>query len=140
VLDVIVDKKFSEIPHFLKHADHHPDAVLTAHSPETVHLTLALAIWLWEKLDNKLTSEMRAFLKLPDPFRAGYRASQTLKLLERLRADPRLQPQRPGTHISLSAHDEQTLRQELKSGLTAPSTGILPLNGGVSSMMSAKCH
>ncbi len=76
-----VSQKFGEVPNFLKHADRNPEYVLIAHSKGSVHLTLAFAIRLWEEHGREKTSYMLAFSELNDPFKPGYQASETLKLL-----------------------------------------------------------
>jgi hypothetical protein len=65
--------KLDEVPNFLKHADHHPEAFLNEHSPKTAHLTIRLAIRLWE--DGKEQTElMREFCKRPRSVQAALSA------------------------------------------------------------------
>jgi hypothetical protein len=71
-------QKFGTLPNFLKHADRDPDYVLNTHSKISVHLTLALAIRLWEEHGRKKTPEMIAFSDVIDPFKPGYKSSETL--------------------------------------------------------------
>jgi hypothetical protein len=88
VLAVLLDKSskmgraFSDVPNFLKHANWDPDGMLAAHSPNSVHLTLAFAVRLWIELGGEETPNMREFAKLPDPYKPGYRASEFVKFLQ----------------------------------------------------------
>ena len=51
MVNAIIDHTdFAKIPSFLKHADHDQEGMLNAHSPETTHLTVELAIRLWREL------------------------------------------------------------------------------------------
>jgi hypothetical protein len=53
-----------------------PDAILKEHSVKTAHLTVLLAILLWEMNGQKLTDAMLEFRersKRGNPYRAGYR-------------------------------------------------------------------
>ena len=68
-------RDFSSVPNFLKHADRDPEGMLTAHSADSVHLTLAFSVRLWVELGGTKTPDMEAFAKLPDPYKPGYRAS-----------------------------------------------------------------
>ena len=83
-----------EIPEFLKHADHYPDAILREHSPETSYITFTLAIRLWKDHGGEETEPMR-------PSRVGRtrtrRASSTLR---RRRSSPAAARSAPST-ISL---------------------------------------
>jgi hypothetical protein len=63
----------SEIPHFLKHGDHHPEAILKEHSPETAHTTMALAIRLWKENGYEPTITMSEFSRRPNPYEPGKR-------------------------------------------------------------------
>jgi hypothetical protein len=64
VLDILQDRaskmwqEFRGVPNFLKHADTDPGGMLAAHTPDTAHLTLALAILLWIELGNQPTVAM----------------------------------------------------------------------------------
>ena len=113
VLAILLDqtskmgRQFREVPNFLKHADRDPDGMLAAHSPDTVHLTLALAIRLWVELGNQESEAMRKFMQLPDPYKPGYRASAFVQFAN----------ERPVTE-----QDEDAWRQRL-GGLTVTSTG-----------------
>jgi len=113
VLAILLDqtskmgRQFREVPNFLKHADRDPEGLLAAHSPDTVHLTLALAIRLWVELGNHETEAMQKFMQLPDPYTPGYRASAFVQFSN----------ERPVTE-----QDEDAWRRRL-GGLTATSTG-----------------
>jgi len=99
-------QNFGEVPNFLKHADRDPDYVLSAHSKKSVHLTLAFAIRLWQEHGREKTPEMIAFLEVDDPFRPGYRASESLKFV------------RHGAIL-----DEHSAETEIQRLMTRPSTG-----------------
>jgi hypothetical protein len=55
------------------------DLTLQDHSPETVHLTIVLAIKLWREHGKEETEAMKRFSALPDPYKSGYRHSVALK-------------------------------------------------------------
>lgn len=57
-----------EVPEYLKHAEHYPEAILKEHSPETAHITIALAIRLWREHGRKETEPMRAFSRRKNPY------------------------------------------------------------------------
>jgi hypothetical protein len=63
------------VPEFLKHGKHDPEAILKEHSHETAHLTITLAIRLWEEHGQELTPAMQNFGKRPDPYKPGHRHS-----------------------------------------------------------------
>ena len=113
VLDILLDQSskmgraFKDVPNFLKHADRDPEGMLAAHSPDTVHLTLSLAIRLWVELGNQETEAMQKFMQLPDPYKPGYRASAFVQFAQ-------------GGLVA--EYDEEEWRQRL-SGLTVTSTG-----------------
>ena len=69
----------SEIPNYLKHGDRYPDAILKEHSPETTHITIALAIRLWREHGEGETEAMRA---RPNPYEPGKRHDAALKIIE----------------------------------------------------------
>jgi hypothetical protein len=75
-------QRFGEVPNFLKHADRDPDYILSARSKMSVHLTLAFAIQLWEEHGREKTPEMSAFSEAVDPFKAGHRASESLRFAQ----------------------------------------------------------
>jgi hypothetical protein len=102
-------REFSGVPNFLKHADRDPEGMLAAHSPSTVHLTLAFAIRLWVELGGQETPEMQEFAELPDPYKPGYRASEFVRFLQ----------ERP----VLSEQDEAVWRARLWGIATTTSTG-----------------
>ena len=108
VLDAIIDDaEFAKHPNFLKHADRDPEGMLNAHSPETTHLTVALAIWLWKELEGNETPEMIAFSQLPDPYKAEHKASECLKYFQ---------------GSALAEQDEDAKRSHLQRILNSPST------------------
>ena len=72
--------KVGKVSSFLKHARTDPDAVLEKHSPETVHITIALAIMLWKEHGQEETEAMKRFSALPGPYEPGYRHSAALKM------------------------------------------------------------
>lgn len=74
--------KVGKVSSFLRHARNDPDAVLEKHSPETVHITIALAIMLWREHGQEETEAMKRFSVLPDPYERGYRHSEALKMTE----------------------------------------------------------
>ena len=49
------------------------------HSPETAHLTITLAIRLWEEHGQELTPAMQNFSKRPDPYQPGHRHSAAVE-------------------------------------------------------------
>jgi hypothetical protein len=57
--------------------------MLAAHSPHTVHLTLAFAIRLWAELGEKATPDMEAFGRLPNPYKPGLRHSEFVNFVQR---------------------------------------------------------
>jgi hypothetical protein len=63
--------KLRNVPEFLKHGKHDPEAILKEHSHETAHLTITLAIRLWEEHGQELTPAMQNFGKRPDPYKPG---------------------------------------------------------------------
>lgn len=67
--------KLRNVPEFLKHGKHDPEAILKEHSHETAHLTITLAIRLWEEHGQELTPAMQNFGKRPDPYKPGHRHS-----------------------------------------------------------------
>jgi hypothetical protein len=97
--------EFRGVPNFLKHANTDPDGMLAAHTPDTAHLTLVLAILLWIELGNQSTEAMQKVIALPDPYRFGYRASAFVQFAQ----------ERP------AEYDEEAWRQRL-SGLSVTST------------------
>jgi hypothetical protein len=74
--------KVGKVSCFLKHAKHDPDAVLDKHSPETVHITIALAIMLWKEHGQEETAAMKEFSALPDPYEPEYRHSSAIRMTE----------------------------------------------------------
>jgi hypothetical protein len=74
--------RLREVPEFLKHADHHPEAILREHSPKTAHLTIALAIRLWKEHGQEMTEAMRDFCKRPNPCKLGHRHSAALEMVQ----------------------------------------------------------
>ena len=76
-------QEFGKVPNFLKHADRDPEYVLTFHSKQSVRITLAFAIRLWEEHGRGKTGYMLAFSELDDPFEPKYMASETLKFVQR---------------------------------------------------------
>ncbi len=109
MVNAIIDHtKFAEVPNFLKHADYDPEGMLDAHSPETTHLTVALAIRLLKELGREETPMTLAFSKLPDPYEPAHRASEGLKFL---RDSPPLSDQDPATRLA-----------DLQKILNSPST------------------
>ena len=73
--------KMREVPEYLKHDNRDQDDILTEHSDKTVHLTIALAIALWEANGQALTDPMKEFQKLPNPYRPGYRHSTVFNVV-----------------------------------------------------------
>jgi len=67
-----------EVPEYLKHAENDREAILNKHSDKHTYITLALAIRLWKEHGGEETPEMLAFSELPDPFKPGHKASETL--------------------------------------------------------------
>ena len=67
------------VPEFLKHGKHDPEAILKEHSHETAHLTITLAIRLWEEHGQELTPAMQNFGKRPDPYKPGHRHSAAVE-------------------------------------------------------------
>jgi hypothetical protein len=63
VLDILRDRaskmwrEFRGVPNFLKHANSDPNGMLAAHTPDTAHLTLALAILLWNAKQHLKSSK-----------------------------------------------------------------------------------
>jgi hypothetical protein len=102
-------RDFSGVPNFLKHADRDPEGLLAAHSANSVHLTLAFAVRLWVELGGEKTPDMEAFVKLPDPYKPGYRASEFVRFLQ-------------DTPV-LSEQDEAAWRERLWGIATTTSTG-----------------
>lgn len=88
VLDILQDRvskmwqEFRGVPNFLKHANSDPDGMLAAHTPDTAHLTLVLAILLWVELGNQPTEAMQGVIALPSPYMPGYRASAFVELAQ----------------------------------------------------------
>ena len=83
IVDAIIDHvALAKDPTFLKQPNRDPEGMLDAHSPESVHLTVALTIWLWKQLGGKETPEMLAFSQLPDPYKPEHKASETLQYLQ----------------------------------------------------------
>ena len=83
-------QQLGKVPNYLKHADKRPHAILKKHSDKHTYITLALAIRLWKERGQPETTEMRAFSELPDPFKPGHKASETLKFVQHGPiADPR---------------------------------------------------
>lgn len=77
-------------PNYLKHADKRPHAILKKHSDKHTYITLTLAIRLWKERAQPETTHMQAFSELPDPFKPGHKASETLKFVQHGPiADPR---------------------------------------------------
>jgi hypothetical protein len=72
-----------DVPEFLKHAECYPEAILKEHSANTAHLTIRLAILLWEEHGQGQTDAMRDFCKRRDPYKPGYRHSAALEEIER---------------------------------------------------------
>jgi hypothetical protein len=72
-------QKFDKVPNFLKHADHHPESMLSEHSDAHTLITLTLASRLWKEHGQTETPEMLAFSKQPDQFEPGHKASETMK-------------------------------------------------------------
>src|SRR5262249_10185230 len=72
-------QKFGKVPNFLKHADKRPQAILKKHSEKSTYITIALAIRLWTERGQPETPEMLTFSALPDPFKPGHKASETLR-------------------------------------------------------------
>ena len=75
-----------KVPEFLKHARTDPDAILQEHSVKTSHLTVLLAILLWEMNGQKLTDAMREFRersKRGNPYRSGYRLHAAFEKVQR---------------------------------------------------------
>ena len=75
-------QKFGEVPNFLKHADRDPGYALRFHSKQSVRITLAFAIRLWEEHGREKTPYLLAFSELDDPFKPQHRASETLKFVQ----------------------------------------------------------
>jgi hypothetical protein len=71
--------KLRNVPEFLKHGKHDPEAILREHSHETAHLTITLAIRLWEEHGQELTPAMQNFGKRPDPYKPGHRHSAAVE-------------------------------------------------------------
>jgi hypothetical protein len=78
-----------EVPEYLKHAETDREDILNKHDEKHTRIIIALAIRLWTEHGQVETAEMRAFSALPDPFKTGYRASETLKYVrEGVFSDP----------------------------------------------------
>jgi hypothetical protein len=71
-----------QVPEFLKHAEYYPDAILKEHSDKTAHLTIRLAILLWEEHGQAQTDAMRDFCKRPNPYKRSYRHSTAFQEIE----------------------------------------------------------
>ena len=99
-------RQLGKVPNYLKHADKRPHAILKKHSDKHTYITLALAIRLWKERGQPETTEMRAFSELPDPFKPGHKASETLKFVQ---------------HGPIA--DPRAAQSHLDGLLTAPSTG-----------------
>jgi hypothetical protein len=109
MVDAIIDHtKFAKVPTFLKHAEWDPQEMLDAHSPESVHLTLVLAIRLWNELGGKETSAMRDFSQFPNPYKPEHKASEAIAFLQ--------------DSPPLADQDEATRRANLQRILNSPST------------------
>jgi hypothetical protein len=90
--------KLGKLPGFFRHVGV-PNAILEEHSPETVYVTITLAIRLWEEHRQKLTDAMQEFGKRPNPYEPGHRHRAVVEAAR---------------HQPLS---------EFKNALTPPSTG-----------------
>jgi hypothetical protein len=56
--------------------------MLAAHTPDTTHLTLALAILLWIELENQPTEAMQKVIALPSPYKPDFRADAFVQLAQ----------------------------------------------------------
>lgn len=74
--------RIGEVPGYLRHAESDPQDILLVHSAATLHLTMALAIRLWEENGKALTDAMREFNKRPSPYKPGYRHSAALEIVQ----------------------------------------------------------
>jgi hypothetical protein len=110
MIEAIIDHtEFAKVPSFLKHADYDPEGMLDAHSPETVHLTVALTIRLWKELGREVTPAMSEFNdQLGDPYEPAHRASEGFRYL---RDSPPLADRDPTTRMA-----------DLQKILNSPST------------------
>jgi hypothetical protein len=86
IREVLIDAedklRLGEVPGFLKHVRKDADAFLEDHSAKTVHMTIRLAIRLWEEKGEPLTPSMVEFRKRANPYEPGYRYSAALNVLE----------------------------------------------------------
>jgi hypothetical protein len=76
------DLELGKVPNFSKHVQGDPDAILEEHSAKAVHLTIAIAIKLWERQEQTQTEAMKQFASLSDPYRPGHQASYTLEVMK----------------------------------------------------------
>lgn len=99
-------QQLGEVPQLPETRRQATPAILKKHSDKHTYITLTLAIRLWKERAQPETTHMRAFSELPDPFKPGHKASETLKFVQ---------------HGPIA--DPRAAQSHLDGLLTAPSTG-----------------